>query len=164
MGRKPGSKNIITKESLARIEKLVERHGSPTRAMFQSLQHWVGVRDAELAKTSRHRNGAKIDKATEWILKLGSALAPYTDKRQPTAIQSEVTQRMAVVKVPHVISNTDEWLLQHKPKHIDTRPVIERFSNTLRQTLDVADALNINDAGEILNQARKIDGNGHEPE
>jgi hypothetical protein len=155
MGRKPGSKNVITRESLARIEKLVDKHGSPTRAMFESLKYWVGVRDAELAKTSRHRNGAKIDKACEWILKFGTALAPFTDKRQPTAIQSEIKHVPTVIRAPKTIPDSQEWLRLHKPKHIDATPVLERFSTALQQSYNLADELGIDDAAAVMKEAKR---------
>jgi len=157
MGRPRGSKNVITKESAARIGKLVERHGSPVRAMFKSLEHWVGVRDAELAKTSRHRNGAKIDKANEWILKFATALAPYTDKKQPTAVQTENTQKFAVVRCPPPAKSTADWLEKYGPGRTSSAEPMRvlEFSKQLRTALDTAEAVGIDDAEAILNEAKE---------
>ncbi|HYP57638.1 MAG TPA: hypothetical protein VEQ35_05065 [Beijerinckia sp.] len=100
------------------------------------------------------RAGAKIDKATDWILRIGTALAPYTDRKQPAETVSEVRQQMAVVRMPEPISNSQEWLRQYKPTNVDPdkqppASMMQKFQHVLRQSHKLA-----NEAGSGLAKCR----------
>jgi hypothetical protein len=54
---------------------------------------------------------------------------------------------MAVCRLPEPISDTQRWLEERRPKNLAEQPaaspVVARFSNVLRQSLDVAEALGL---------------------
>jgi len=161
MGRPAGSPNRMTAEKDAAQKSLIKKYGlSPLESILQKRKRWEDAYDEQMSRSSRHRNVHKIKEAEEWILRYNEAALPYTaPKYQAIAVQSEVRQVQTVIRAPESIPDSKKWLEEYKPKHIDTTPVMQRFGNVQRQSLDTAEALGIHDTDLILKEAKRQGGN-----
>ena len=165
MGRPRGSKNVINKARAQALDELIKKYKlTPIASVLEKREVYQREWEANQAKVSRHRSGQKRRECEAAIKAYDELLMPYYHQKQPTAIQSEVKAAVvSVIRAPKPILSTQEWLATYGPQAtkpapvMDAKPVpvLERFSGQLQTALDVADAVGCDDAGEILEQAKK---------
>lgn len=119
MGRPLGSKNLVTKETIAKAEKLLAKYGSPLEKVLRIVEFWSQVRESELSKSSRHRNLQKVREAEDKIYRGAELTANYFHaKHASVQQQTEVKALHAVIRAPAPCKTTEEWLQKYRPKHL----------------------------------------------
>jgi hypothetical protein len=160
VGRPAGSKNLMTREKIAQVQKLIVAFGDPLENMAKKKAYWEEIFAKETAKGSRHQNKARIKEALAEIKDYDDrVLQYYHPKQQSIASQSEIKQAQVVIRAPETISDTNAWLAAHAPKHITQQssatPVMAKFRDALQGSYRLADELNIDDADAVLREARR---------
>ena len=142
MGRPAGSPNRMTAEKDAAQKSLIKKYGlSPQESILQKRAVYQKMWDDQMSRPSRRRNIHKIREVEAAILRYDTEALPYTaPKYQAIAVQSEVKQVTMAIRAPEPISDSQKWLEECRPKHIDNSSVVERFSHVLRQSLDTDEA------------------------
>ena len=119
MGRPAGSKNLITRDKIAQVQKLISAFGDPLENMAKKKKYWEEIYAKEVAKGTRHQNKARIKEALAEIKDYDDRVLPYYHpKHQAITSQAEVKSISAVIRAPTPCKTTQEWLDIYKPKHL----------------------------------------------
>jgi hypothetical protein len=166
MGRPPGAQNKMTRERDAAAKELAEEYGDPLEDILQKREHWQEIYTAQMAKSSRHRNAKKVAEAEQMILRYNVEALPYMRPRyQAIAHVGDTAPKPMVIRAPMTISDSKAWLEAYGPKRDngvnDKPPPVISFAKNLKTTLDIADAVGVNDAQSIIDEAAKITRNEH---
>jgi hypothetical protein len=157
MGRPKGAKNKLTVEHVAAAKDLAAEFGDPLRDLYIKRCRHEAIYAAEMAKTPRHRNRAKLAEAEAMIRQYNNDILPY-DRPKFTAINHSGNAAPApmVIRAPQTIADSKEWLRIHGPKRDDAEPRVLPFVQNVKDALDTAEQLGIDDAQAIWNEAAKI--------
>jgi hypothetical protein len=154
MGRPKGSPNRLSQKGLDSIRELVGKYGDPLADLLKKRARWQEIYDTYADKPNGRINRKRLLEAEEWILKYDRELLPYTRPKLQAITTQDATPRIAVIRAPETISDTQAWLEKHKPKSLAT-PVLPIVQN-LKLSLDIADSIGANDPKEIVEVAEKL--------
>jgi hypothetical protein len=161
MGRPKGAKNKLTVEHVAAAKDLAAEFGDPLRDLYIKRSRHEAIYAAEMAKSSRHRNTKKLTEVEEKIRQYNEAILPY-DRPKFQAINHTGNAAPApmVIRAPASISDSKAWLAAYAPKRDDAAndqpaPMVA-FTRNVRTVLDIADAVGVNDAQSIIDEASNI--------
>jgi hypothetical protein len=105
----------------------------------------------------RSRRSKVFFQAEEMANKHLTELTPYLHGKLSNITVADETPRITVIRGPEAISDTQAWLANYGPGRdvaVNDRPAVP-FVRNLRESLDTAEALGINDASAIVNEAQK---------
>jgi hypothetical protein len=157
MGRPSGAKNKMTVEHVAAAKDLAAEFGDPLRDLYIKRARREAIYTAEMAKSSRHRNTKKLAEAEEKIRQYNEAILPYDRPKFQAINHTGNTAPMPmVIRAPASISDSKAWLAAYAPKRDDTPTPAIAFARNVRTVLDIADAVGVNDAQSILDEAAEI--------
>jgi hypothetical protein len=157
MGRPKGAKNKMTVEHVGAAAALSAKYGDALEDLYKKRARHQAIYDAEMAKSSRHRNTKKLAEAEAAIRQYNNDILPY-DRPRFQAINHSGNAAVAptVIRAPQSVPNSKEWLRIYGPKRDDAPAQVVAFARNLRTTLDIADAIGVNDAQGIVDEAAKI--------
>jgi hypothetical protein len=92
--------------------------------------------------------------AEDWILRYNRELVPYTRPKLQAITTQDATPRIAVIRAPETISDTQAWLEKYKPK--SPAPAVLPIVQNLKRSLDIADSIGADDPKEIVEVAEKL--------
>jgi len=141
----------------AALRDMAEMHGVDVIEMrMLLLKDCFKTIENEIGKP-RSRRSKQYLKAEELAHKHLEALTPYLHgKLANVTVDAEVLHIPTVIRAPETISVTQEWLAKYgPPKDAVNEPPGLPFANSLKKSLDTAEALGIDDPAEIVEDARK---------
>jgi hypothetical protein len=132
-----------------------------------AAQHGVDVMEiqmmicADLLKTysneaskPRSRRSKRFFEAEEKLMKLTETTTKYFHGPLSNVTITDETPRLTVIRAPEAVASSQDWLAKYGPKRDDMANEVP-FVRNLRLSLNAADDLGIDDAGSIVDEAKK---------
>jgi hypothetical protein len=140
------------------VRELAAQYGvEPLEIQYMMIRDLKKTYDHEINKPRSRRSKQFFDVEAH-LAKMLAEVTPYLHGKRANITTVDETPRLTVIRAPAPISDSQAWLEAYGPQRaaVNDQPTpVQAFAKNLKNTLDIADDLGIQDVKKIVSEAKK---------